>query len=124
MSGAPAETVDPEWVAFFIDGARYGDMEDIEAGLAQKVPVDSKDGSGRTGMHRGSGSACFLVTRHVCSGPLACSPPVIRCLFSTARSVAHGVRKWSHGGHCAAIGGGGGEFLPRGQKGPRGRAGV
>lgn len=69
MSGAPAETVDPEWVAFFIDGARYGDMEDIEAGLAQKVPVDSKDGSGRTGAHYGERRTALVPVQHTPAVP-------------------------------------------------------
>lgn len=32
-----------------VDGARYGDMEDIEQALGQGTPVDGKDSGGRTG---------------------------------------------------------------------------
>ncbi|KXZ49766.1 hypothetical protein GPECTOR_19g217 [Gonium pectorale] len=43
--------VNPELVALLVDGARYGDMEDVDAALSQGVPVDSKDSMGRTALH-------------------------------------------------------------------------
>eukprot|EP00955_Chlamydomonas_euryale_P022549 238029-Chlamydomonas_euryale.AAC.12 len=38
-----------ELVELLVDGARYGDLEDVDAALAQHVSVDSKDSTGRTG---------------------------------------------------------------------------
>eukprot|EP00798_Chlamydomonas_sp_ICE-L_P016354 gene16354-22554_t len=38
-----------ELVSLLIDGARYGDMEDVESAIAQHVNVDSTDSEGRTG---------------------------------------------------------------------------
>lgn len=49
-----------------IDGARYGDMEDVEAALAQSVPIDSKDAQGRTGMP--GWSLCLLRVIQHCTG--------------------------------------------------------
>lgn len=43
-----------ELVELLIDGARYGDDEDVENALAQHVPVDSADSTGRTGEQRGA----------------------------------------------------------------------
>ncbi len=48
MPSIAGET-DPELVALLVDGARYGDMEDVDSALAQGTPVDSKDAMGRTG---------------------------------------------------------------------------
>ncbi|KAG2491731.1 hypothetical protein HYH03_009894 [Edaphochlamys debaryana] len=50
MPGIAGE-VDPELVSLLVDGARYGDMEDVHAALTQGVPVDSLDGAGRTALH-------------------------------------------------------------------------
>ena len=39
-----------ELVELLIDGARYGDLEDVECALVRhSVPVDSKDRAGSTG---------------------------------------------------------------------------
>lgn len=38
-----------EWAEFLIDSARYGDLDDVNAALAEKVPVDVADDRGRTG---------------------------------------------------------------------------
>lgn len=40
-----------ELIELLVDGARYGDMEDVEAALSHSVPVDSTDELGRTAMH-------------------------------------------------------------------------
>ena len=40
-----------ELVELLVDGARYGDMEDVEMALSHKLPVDSADEYGRTAMH-------------------------------------------------------------------------
>ena len=34
-----------------IDGARYGDMEDVTSALSQQAPIDGKDNGGRTALH-------------------------------------------------------------------------
>ena len=39
-----------ELVESLIDGARYGDMEDVEAAIAQGVAMDGADHAGRTGV--------------------------------------------------------------------------
>jgi hypothetical protein len=46
-----AGSMDPndELVFLLLDGARYGDMEDVDSALAQHCAVDSKDASGKTG---------------------------------------------------------------------------
>ncbi len=36
-------------IDLLIDGARYGDLEDVESALAQNVGIDSRDEGGRTG---------------------------------------------------------------------------
>jgi ankyrin repeat protein len=40
-----------ELIELLVDGARYGDMEDVYIALSHKVPVDSADEFGRTAMH-------------------------------------------------------------------------
>jgi ankyrin repeat protein len=46
-----AAPTEEELAELLVDGARYGDMEDVEAALQHKVPVDSADEFGRTAMH-------------------------------------------------------------------------
>lgn len=41
--------MESELVELLIDGARYGDMDDVSSALSQGVPVDSRDEHGRTG---------------------------------------------------------------------------
>lgn len=40
-----------EMVEVLVDGARYGDLEDVQSALQHGVNVDSADFSGRTGGH-------------------------------------------------------------------------
>lgn len=39
----------PEMVEVLVDGARYGDMEDVQSALRHSVDVNSADTVGRTG---------------------------------------------------------------------------
>lgn len=41
--------MESELIELLIDGARYGDMDDVSSALSQGVPVDSRDEHGRTG---------------------------------------------------------------------------
>jgi ankyrin repeat protein len=40
-----------ELVQLLLDGARYGDEEDIDSALRQHVGIDSTDEAGRTALH-------------------------------------------------------------------------
>jgi len=40
--------------AMLLDGARYGDLEDVAAALQAGAPVDSADANGRTALHMAS----------------------------------------------------------------------
>ncbi len=52
---APASEAAAE---LLIDGARYGDVEDVEAALEQNVDCDARDELGRTGRDACSISFC------------------------------------------------------------------
>ena len=39
-----------EMIENLVDGARYGDLEDVQSALQHSVAVDSADTSGRTGL--------------------------------------------------------------------------
>ena len=39
-----------EMIENIVDGARYGDLEDVQSALRHSVSVDSADSSGRTGL--------------------------------------------------------------------------
>lgn len=88
-----------ELVELLIDGARYGDMEDVEAALSQSVPIDSKDAQGRTGMP--GWSLCLLKVIQHCTG---CSEAGCRGARTSSNAVAcisllhsstHGLRQWA-----------------------------
>ena len=49
---AAAAPADPELLEALLDGARYGDAEDVKAALAQGVGVNAQDEGGRTGVCR------------------------------------------------------------------------
>lgn len=55
MTSEPAEsfvknvTPSAEMVEVLVDGARYGDMEDVQSALQHNVDVNATDSSGRTG---------------------------------------------------------------------------
>ena len=72
---------------FFIEGARYGDVEDVETSLAHGVNVDAQDSQGRTG----EPLPRFLCT-HLCVHP--CSQ--VRTL-ARLNSTAHGQCQWARG---------------------------
>lgn len=42
-------TPSPEMVEVLVDGARYGDMEDVQTALRHSIDVNSADTVGRTG---------------------------------------------------------------------------
>lgn len=50
-AGSFAKNVTPsvEMVEVLVDGARYGDMEDVQSALQHSVDVNATDSSGRTG---------------------------------------------------------------------------
>ena len=50
-AGCFAKNVTPsaEMVEVLVDGARYGDMEDVQSALQHSVDVNATDSSGRTG---------------------------------------------------------------------------
>lgn len=43
------EATPEELLEFLIDSARYGDTEDVELAIKEKVQVDGQDAAGRTG---------------------------------------------------------------------------
>eukprot|EP00208_Stichococcus_sp_RCC1054_P007280 CAMPEP_0206143426 /NCGR_PEP_ID=MMETSP1473-20131121/20542_1 /ASSEMBLY_ACC=CAM_ASM_001109 /TAXON_ID=1461547 /ORGANISM="Stichococcus sp, Strain RCC1054" /LENGTH=70 /DNA_ID=CAMNT_0053538823 /DNA_START=205 /DNA_END=413 /DNA_ORIENTATION=+ len=45
-----------EEVELLVDGARYGDLEDVVAALEDGVAVDAVDEHGRTALHMASGN--------------------------------------------------------------------
>ena len=52
-------------VELLIDGARYGDLEDVESALTQHhVAVDSKDEAGRTGKANWAGPHWTVLVVH------------------------------------------------------------
>lgn len=109
--------VDDELVALLVDGARYGDMEDVDAAFSQHVPVDSKDGAGRTGKP-GQGSAAWA--RGCCQSGCCCSscdaaaagpgsrPAPTRTIRPAPprshRSTTHGMCQRSRRSHTKAAG--------------------
>lgn len=57
-----------ELVKLLVDGARFGDMEDVVSALTQGVAIDTPDTAGRTALHmasaNGHASACtFLLSK-------------------------------------------------------------
>ena len=50
-AGSFAKNMTPsaEMVEVLVDGARYGDMEDVQSALQHSVDVNATDSSGRTG---------------------------------------------------------------------------
>ncbi len=50
-AGSFAKNVTPsaEMVEVLVDGARYGDIEDVQSALQHSVDVNATDSSGRTG---------------------------------------------------------------------------
>ncbi|GAX83990.1 hypothetical protein CEUSTIGMA_g11415.t1 [Chlamydomonas eustigma] len=55
-----------ELVQLLLDGARYGDDEDVESAIRQHVGVDSTDEAGRTALHMACANghesvACYLI---------------------------------------------------------------
>jgi hypothetical protein len=69
-----------ELVQLLLDGARYGDEEDIDSALRQHVGIDSTDEAGRTG-----------VLNMICCHPVPASGlKHFVCLCSTS----HGLCKW------------------------------
>jgi hypothetical protein len=51
----------PELVELLIDGARYGDAEDVHTAIEHKVNVNAQDEDGRTGAGGGPALAWQLV---------------------------------------------------------------
>lgn len=49
MSKTPAPS--PEMIEVLVDGARYGDMEDVHTALQHDIDVNSADALGRTALH-------------------------------------------------------------------------
>ena len=45
------QTSNPEVVELLLDGARYGDVDEVKQALAQGASIDSADEQGRTGFH-------------------------------------------------------------------------
>ena len=39
----------PEMIGVLVDGARYGDLEDVQTALYHSIDVNSADAMGRTG---------------------------------------------------------------------------
>ncbi|DBA74672.1 hypothetical protein WJX79_002453 [Trebouxia sp. C0005] len=52
-AGSFAKNVTPsaEMVEVLVDGARYGDIEDVQSALQHSVDVNATDSSGRTALH-------------------------------------------------------------------------
>ncbi|EFJ45447.1 hypothetical protein VOLCADRAFT_63721 [Volvox carteri f. nagariensis] len=66
-----AGDTDPELVTLLIDGARYGDLEDVDSALAQGVQPDSKDAMGRTALHMACANGhCEVIGRLLHAGAL------------------------------------------------------
>ena len=62
-----AAAASPEELAeLLIDGARYGDMEDVETALAQNAAVDSVDSQGRTGAKATATASNTLPVTRLC----------------------------------------------------------
>jgi hypothetical protein len=45
------EATPEELLEFLIDSARYGDTEDVELAIREKVQIDGQDSAGRTGVN-------------------------------------------------------------------------
>lgn len=72
-------------VEVLVDGARYGDMEDVQSALQHGVNINSADSSGRTGSSRSS----HFVQLHCC----------LEAYRFDECSFAHGSSQWPRQ-HC------------------------
>ena len=63
----------PELAELLIEGARYGDLEDVKQALEQGAHIDCTDEQGRTGMGTAScaEAACTCSSRRTSDGSLS-----------------------------------------------------
>ena len=67
LAGSFAKNVTPsaEMVEVLVDGARYGDIEDVQSALQHSVDVNATDSSGRTGKQQLEAAACRQLQRGI-----------------------------------------------------------
>lgn len=61
----PDEPRTPPHVEEFLQAARYGDLEDVQACLAQGTSVSSQDTQGRTALHMASANGHLEIVRYL-----------------------------------------------------------
>lgn len=60
-----AEDLVKLWSDYMIEGARYGDEEDVQEALRNSADVDAKDEEGRTALHMAAANAYMSIARRL-----------------------------------------------------------
>ncbi len=80
-----------ELAEFYIDSARYGDLDDVVAALKEGVPVDAVDGAGRTALHMASANGHLeCVLRILSAGAVRLGAPAAGSLSGQSHRQAPG----------------------------------